>query len=323
MCAGIGLTEQSPCFPAPVLGAGTRNGAEGHVFGSPGLYIFSYPAGHGIRNPLLPWTASRKMYWRSWLAIRRLPAKYYGSYRRNVHRLLFRRPFKIQTDVPIISFTFDDFPRSALLAGGAILRRAGLAGTYYASLGLMGKQAPVGTIFSIEDLKAVLAHGHELGCHTFTHCHSWETKPAAFEYSVIANRLALKELLPEASFRTFSYPLSPPRPRTKQRTAPHFVCCRGGGQTFNAGTTDLNYLNSFFLEQAHGNTQVVKYVIDQNQRAHGWLIFSTHDVCTDPSPFGCTPGFFEEIVQYAAASGARILPVVQAWEALRSRAELV
>jgi len=257
------------------------------------------------------------------LAIFHLSTKYYGRYRRNIHRLFFRRPFPINTDIPFISFTFDDFPRSALLAGGGILGRAGLAGTYYASLGLMDKQAPVGTIFSLEDLKAVVAQGHELGCHTFAHCHSWETKPKAFERSVIANRLALKELLPEASFRTFSYPISPPRPRTKQKMAPHFVCCRGGGQTFNAGTADLNYLNSFFLERTNGNSQDAKDVIDQNQRGRGWLIFSTHDVCAEPSPFGCTPGFFEEIVQYAADSGARILPVLQAWEALRSRAERV
>lgn len=252
------------------------------------------------------------------MAIFHFAAKYYGGYRRNIHRFFFRRPFPINTDIPLISFTFDDFPRSALLAGGSILRRVGLAGTYYTSLGLMGKEAPVGATFSLEDLKAVLAQGHELGCHTFAHCHAWETKPAVFERSVIANRLALKELLPEASFRTFSYPISPPRPRTKLKTAAHFVCCRGGGQTFNAGTADLNYLNSFFLEQTNGNAQEVKCVIDQNRRARGWLIFSTHDVCAAPSPFGCTPGFFEEIVQYAANSGARILPVVQAWEALRS-----
>jgi peptidoglycan/xylan/chitin deacetylase (PgdA/CDA1 family) len=253
------------------------------------------------------------------MAIRQLAAQYYGSYRRNAQRFLFRQPVRIVSDVPLISFTFDDFPRSALMAGGGILKRAGLAGTYYVSLGLMGKQAPVGTIFSLEDLKAVLAQGHELGCHTFAHCHSWETKPDVFEHSVIANRLALKELLPGALFKTFSYPISPPRPRTKQKMSRHFVCCRGGGQTFNSGTADLNYLKSFFLEQANSDARAVKYVIDQNQQARGWLIFSTHDVSANPSPFGCTPGFFEEIVQYAADSGARILPVVQVCEALRSR----
>ena len=34
-------------------------------------------------------------------------------------------------------------------------------------------------------------------------------------------------------------------------------------------------------------------------------------------PFGCTPAFFEEIVKYAVASGARILPVIRAWDGLQ------
>ena len=232
--------------------------------------------------------------------------------------MFFRRPFSLNADEPIISFTFDDFPRSALLTGGAILERHGLAGTYYASIGLTGKEGPTGIMFLPEDLRALLERGHELGCHTFDHCHSCGTKPAEFERSIIENRLALRELLPGVSFRTFSYPISPPRPRTKQRAAKYFVCCRGGGQSFNAGTTDLNYLCAFFLEQSRDNPEVVKNLIDQNRRARGWLIFATHDVCAAPSPFGCTPEFFESIVQCAVNSGARILPVVQAWEALCS-----
>jgi peptidoglycan/xylan/chitin deacetylase (PgdA/CDA1 family) len=236
-----------------------------------------------------------------------------------VPRLLFRRPFKLFSKVPIISFTFDDFPRSALSIGGSILERAGFAGTFYASLGLMGKEAPVGTIFSPGDLQAVPGKGHELGCHTFAHCHSWETSPAAYEQSIIENQKALQELLPGTSFQTFSYPISPPRPRTKQKISRHFICCRGGGQTFNAGITDLNYLKSFFLEQAKGNSQAVKSVIDENTRARGWLIFSTHDVCDQPSLFGCTQRFFEEVVQYAADSGSQILPVARALHDLQSQ----
>ena len=89
---------------------------------------------------------------------------------------------------PVISFTFDDFPRSALLNGGRILHDRGLAGTYYASLGLMGRTAPTGEIFKREDLEELIRQGHELGCHTFDHCDSWETAPAEFEASILRNR---------------------------------------------------------------------------------------------------------------------------------------
>ena len=239
-----------------------------------------------------------------------------GYYRRTAASWVFRRPFAIRTQLPLISFTFDDFPQSALLVGGAILNRFGLAGTYYASLGLVGTDTPSGRIFVPSDLPALLEHGHELGCHTFSHCHSGRTKVSVFLDSIIQNQLALSELLPGAFFRTLSYPISPPQARTKQKVAGHFMCCRGGGQTFNAGTADLNYLSAYFLEKSRGNIQAVRDVVDVNRDARGWLILATHDISPTPSPFGCTPDFFEDVVRYAVSSGARILPVIGALEAL-------
>ena len=43
----------------------------------------------------------------------------------------------------------------------------------------------------------------------------------------------------------------------------------------------------------------------------------------EPSPWGCTPEFFEDIVKYALNSGARILRVVEAREALGMKAVTV
>ena len=42
---------------------------------------------------------------------------------RRAARWLGRRPCRIDLESPMISFTFDDFPRSALTNGGAILRQ--------------------------------------------------------------------------------------------------------------------------------------------------------------------------------------------------------
>src|SRR5438105_4027066 len=110
-----------------------------------------------------------------------------GRYQRTISAHLFQRPFEIKQDIPLISFTFDDFPTSALLTGGTILRRYGFVGTYYASFALMRQNTPVGTIFSPEHVETLLEEGHELGCHTFAHCHSWETRPSIFRDSVIEN----------------------------------------------------------------------------------------------------------------------------------------
>ena len=247
-------------------------------------------------------------------------------------RVLFRRQLDVRTPAPLISFTFDDFPRSAFLNASAILGRYGILGTYYVSLSLAGKQSQMGPMYQTEDLKELARLGHELGCHTFGHCHSWNTPPDLFEKAILDNQQALNEVLPGKVFQTFSYPFSGPRLPVKQVAGRHFLCCRGGGlragrfflrhhaggQTFNSGTTDLNLLCAFFLEQSRENPEAVKRLIDQNAQARGWLILATHDVRDTPSRFGCTPAFFEQVVQWSLESGARLLPVVKALEVLKA-----
>jgi peptidoglycan/xylan/chitin deacetylase (PgdA/CDA1 family) len=233
-------------------------------------------------------------------------------YKRNAARVLFRRSIVIRPELPLISFTFDDFPRSALVTGGAILKSYGAVGTYYSALGLLGTEGPSGPLFILDDLPALVAQGHELGCHTFSHCHAWNTHSSSFEESIVQNRVRLTKLLPGAEFRTFSYPISAPRPLTKKATAKHFLCCRGGGQTLNSGTADLNQLSAFFLEQSRDNIQRVKDLIEYNRAVKGWVIFVTHDVCNNPSRYGCSPDFFEAVVKYAVGSGSLVLPVREA-----------
>lgn len=243
-----------------------------------------------------------------------------GYGQRRAAALLFRRPFEIRSQRPIVSFTFDDFPRSALLAGGAILNRAGAVGTYYVSLGLAGQETPCGRAFELDDLRRAHDLGHELGCHTFGHYDAWRTPSRVFERSVADNQVALDRLLPGVRFQTCSYPISLPRPATKSRIANRFQCCRGGRQTFNSGTVDLNLLSAFFLEKTQNQIDPVKRVIDLNREARGWLILATHDVSENPTPLGCTPKFFENVVQYALDAGGHVLPVTTALELLTREA---
>ena len=246
------------------------------------------------------------------MAVTEIWARVQGRFQRSVAHCLFRRPLLMRSTAPLISFTFDDFPRSALHTGGAILQHFGMAGTYYASFGLMGQDAPTGKIFEAGDLADLVAQGHELGCHTFDHCHSWETSPVTFEASVAENRRALERLLPGRVFQSFSYPISCPRPGTKRRMGRHFACSRGGGQICNRGIADLNQLSAYFLEKDGGDPTPAKRMIDRTVHDIGWLILATHDVSETPTPYGCRPGYFEEIVRYASASGARVLPVIDA-----------
>jgi peptidoglycan/xylan/chitin deacetylase (PgdA/CDA1 family) len=234
---------------------------------------------------------------------------------RTTGHMYYRRPLQFAIAEPIISFTFDDFPRSALYEGGAILNKYGARGTYFASAGLMGKHEPSGEMFVADDLRTLIEEGHELGCHTFAHFDAMLTRPSAFEASILENRRAL-EMLCASPIRTFSYPKAEPNPGTKRAAGRHSLCCRAGGQTFNRQHADLNCLKSFFLEQARHDPESIKRLINENFAAPGWLIFATHDIAEQPTPYGSTPAFFEEIVAYAAQSGARLLTLGAACDAL-------
>lgn len=239
-----------------------------------------------------------------------------GRYRRTASRCLARRMHPLPAGRPMISFTFDDFPRSALYEGGAILERHGAAGTYYASLGLMGQTAPTGPIFVADDLAELLRRGHELGCHTYAHCHAYETSAAEFEASILRNGRALRELAPSARLDSLSYPISCPRPGVKRAAARHFRGARAGGQTMNRERVDLDNLQAFFLEQSRDQPEQIRAAIDMTCASGGWLIFATHDVSAEPTRFGCTPALFRDTVAYAAQSGARLLSVGAALTAI-------
>ena len=117
-------------------------------------------------------------------------------YHRSRARIFAKRLVKWPADKPVVSFTFDDFPRTALTIGGRILNCHGVAGSYDASFGLLGTKSPTGEIFSRDDLSNLLTNGHEIGCHTFDHLDAGNTDAMSFEESINKNIMFAADLLP-------------------------------------------------------------------------------------------------------------------------------
>ncbi len=236
-----------------------------------------------------------------------------GKMRRILADQFERRSVRLGTQYPIISFTFDDAPKTAFDTGRRILEQYGARATYFVSLGILDTDTQSGRIGSLSDLMTAVSEGHELGCHTYHHLDGWETSTPAFMASVARNTEALEQILPEAKFSAFAYPKSGANLSLKRALSSRFPCLRGGGQATNEEIIDLNLLKAVFIDRWTGvDLEFIKEIVDYNAARRGWLIFVAHDVADHPSPYGCSPRFLEMVVQYAARSGAKLLPVGEA-----------
>lgn len=223
-----------------------------------------------------------------------------------------RRDVDIDPSQPYVSFTFDDFPRTAYTVGGQILQAHGVRGTYFVSSALLGGPSPSGPIATPEQVAQAAADGHEIGCHTREHLDGTRETPEAFERSIAANHADIVRIIPGVELNVFAYPLEGPTLAVKKAVGPRFVASRGGGQEFNVGRVDFQLLKSFFLDwKSRDDIGAIGRLIAENATSRGWLIFSTHDVAGDPSPYGCSPDCFTQIVDLACRSGARVLPMGQ------------
>jgi peptidoglycan/xylan/chitin deacetylase (PgdA/CDA1 family) len=227
---------------------------------------------------------------------------------REIGGFLRTNPAKVNWPGGAVSFTFDDFPRSAWVNGGAILEKYDVRGTYYTAMGLADTESNLGPMFGLDELRAAHAGGHEIACHTHSHRDCARASPAEIAAEIDANAAALSQALPGASIANFAYPFGGVSLSAKNALAGRFASCRGTGRGANRGTVDLADLFSTSLYSRNFDRDKLCQLIDDAQAASGWTIFYTHDVADEPSPFGCTPAQFQSIVAYAAEN-ATVLPV--------------
>jgi peptidoglycan/xylan/chitin deacetylase (PgdA/CDA1 family) len=210
----------------------------------------------------------------------------------------------------MVSFCFDDFPRSAYHTGGAILRSFGARGTYYAALAVMNTTNELGDQFTPGDLDLLLADGHELGSHTFSHISCRHVPLATFESDVQQGRTTLRQITgydPE----NFAYPFGHVTCAAKKTIGAQMKSCRGIYGGINPPWADLNLLRANSLYGDNSQFSRIETLLAKACLSRGWLIFYTHDVSAHPSAFGCTPGLLTNTVAASVRYGFRIAPVGQ------------
>lgn len=241
---------------------------------------------------------------------------------RKLGRFILTRPQKVKWPGGVVSITFDDFPKSSLDTGGPILESYGVRGTYYTAIGLAETVGNLGRMFDRGDVDAAHRSGHEIACHTFHHLDCGRNKTDALLADVDVNAAAIEGLTGGYTPTNFAFPFGGISMSAKGALSRRFASCRGIGDGVNAGTADFANLRANRVRESVEEGETYRRLVDEARASDGWLIFYTHDVVDEPSPYGCTPDQLDQVVAYAAAS-CPVLPVRDVVAGLASPAPVI
>jgi peptidoglycan/xylan/chitin deacetylase (PgdA/CDA1 family) len=232
-------------------------------------------------------------------------------------RHLFAVPIQLTSGQPMVSFTFDDIPVSAATVGAPMLEEFGGRGTFYIAGGLVNRRTDQGDGIDADGIIKLCRSGHEIACHTFSHQRAIDLDATAMATELEQNRRFLEGLDASIKLENFAYPYGLATVARKRQLTNSFRSARGILPGINSGTIDLQFLHSTPLIDKDIDRAGIDRAFDEAVATNGWLIFYTHDVADNPSPWGCTPGLLRHALD---AAKRRKMPMVSVAEALRRAA---
>jgi peptidoglycan/xylan/chitin deacetylase (PgdA/CDA1 family) len=101
----------------------------------------------------------------------------------------------------MVSFTFDDAPKSAAAVAAPILDAYRARATFYVAGGLVDKWSGHWDGISADEIVALHSEGHEIACHTFSHARTTDLDAAALAREIEDNRRYLLALDPQSRWK--------------------------------------------------------------------------------------------------------------------------
>ena len=223
------------------------------------------------------------------------------------------KPMPVTPRNGIVSFTFDDFPKSAAQHGADAMDAIGASATYYTCTGMAGHRNVMGEIFEANDLRPLLEAGHEIGTHTETHLDCSRVDTKTIEQELEANTKNLTEILGEAPKSHFAWPYGETHVGGKNAARAKVDTARGILPGTNRTGSDLMQLRSYELTPDDWTTKRAAQAIEDVAQNGGWVTIFTHDVRRTPSPFGTTPDALRKLAKLSRDSGAQVLNMSEAY----------
>lgn len=227
-----------------------------------------------------------------------------------------RRMLPVKLEHSIVSFSFDDCPRSVMENALYPLEQEGWRATIYIAAGLCGTTNHLGLHMSREDVKAAYERGHEIGDHTFSHCDGSALPLKDVLADIEKNQDALKALGIPAS-ETFAYPYGEVTPALKKALETRFKGARGITSQSHDSSLDLNQIGSNRLYSGSDFDALLPQIAALKD-SPAWMTIFTHDVREAPSEFGCTPAQMKSVIEAVKSCGAKVMTVAGAIDYLEA-----
>lgn len=228
---------------------------------------------------------------------------------------------ELPEELKVVSFTFDDFPASAVHNGSEILETYGARGTYYACMSMCRESSepnPSGDYFHPENLERLAQGAHELACHSFDHPSLLTASNQQIVDTIEANAKALFDVIGTRFSPHFAFPYGLFRPNTRQLLSRYFRSLRTIHSGPHHGSVDLLALQSSPLLR-DTSFESLETQVRSVAETGGWLTLYTHEVTASPSPYGTTPDALERVVTLCRDLGVEMLPVGDVVERLSPR----
>jgi peptidoglycan/xylan/chitin deacetylase (PgdA/CDA1 family) len=224
-------------------------------------------------------------------------------------KMLATKLIAMRNERAIVSFTFDDVPRSAITKGARILEKHGACGTFYIAGSLCGREIEGASYFRAEDLPMLVEAGHEIGCLTFSQTRVTALDRVMLEQESERNELFIADNVANQLPSSFAYPFGAVGPGQKIFLQRRFASCRSTEPGINMRIADLGLLRAFQLSDQLADDEVIAGLIKKTARKNGWLIFYIHDVDENPTRNGCRPEMLEYAIRVAMNHEADVLTV--------------
>ena len=185
----------------------------------------------------------------------------------------------------MVSFTFDDVPKSAVANGAPILEEYGARGTFYISGGLVDQWPGHWTGVSADEIVTLHRRGHEDRLPHLFACAGNRSRCGGDDAARSRRTAAISwRSTPSIRIENFAYPYGFASVSRKRQLGKAFRSSRGILPGVNSGAIDLQFLRATPLIETNIDRDGIDRAFDEAVARNGWLIFYSHDVegCTQP-----------------------------------------